>query len=122
MTPVVYANTPWYNEQVVRVDNNGDVDITALSVTIVIQRTAGLNHSGQYNNVGGGQILQSHSGDATALTYQFTLAPGQTLRPGSGFAFAAQTSGSGNSHPMNGDTYTVTYKAGGASFTQTGRF
>jgi hypothetical protein len=122
VTPVVYANTPWYNEQVVRLDNNGDVDITALSVTIRIQRTAGLNHSGQYNNVGGGQILQSHSGDATTLMYQFTLAPGQTLRPGRGFAFAAQTGGSGNHHPMDDDAYTVNYKAGGASFTQTGRF
>ncbi len=122
VTPVVYANTPWYNEQVVRLDNNGDVDITALSITIRIRRTAGLNHSGQYNNVGGGQILQSHSGDATTLTYQFTLAPGQTLRPGSGFAFAAQTGGSGNHHPMGDDAYTVNYKAGGASFTQTGRF
>jgi hypothetical protein len=122
LTPVVYANTPWYNEQVVRLDNNGDVDITALSVTIVIQRTAGLNYSGQYNTVGGGQILQSHSGDATTLTYQFTLAAGQTLRQGSSFAFAAQTGGSGNFHPASGDTFTVTYKAGGASFTQTGHF
>ena len=97
---------PWYNEQVVRLDNNGDVDITALSVTIRIQRTAGLNHSGQYNNVGGGQILQSHSGDATTLTYQFTLR--QDALTG-GFAFAAQTGGSGNHHPM-GDDATLNYK------------
>src|SRR5262249_25117224 len=111
VTPAIYANTPWYNQQVIRLDNNGDVDITALSVTIGIQRTTGLNYSGQYNNVGGGQISQSHSSDATTLTYQFTLAPGQTLRRGSGFEFAAQTGGSGNQHSTGGDTYTVSYKA-----------
>jgi hypothetical protein len=72
--------------------------------------------------VGGGQILQSHSSAATAMTYQFTLAPGQTLRRGSGFTFAAQTGGSGNFHPMSGDTYTVSYKAGGTSYTLSGHF
>jgi xyloglucan-specific exo-beta-1,4-glucanase len=122
VTPVVYANTPWYNEQVIRLDNTGDVDITALTVTISIQRNTGLNYSGQYNNVGGGQILQSHSSAATAISYQFSLAAGQTLRAGSNFAFAAQTGGSGDFHPTSGDTFTVTYKAGGASFTQTGHF
>ncbi len=119
---MVYANTPWYNEQVIRLENGGSVDITALSVTITIQRTGGLNHTGQYNNVGGSQILQSHSSTATAMSYQFTLAPGQTLRAGSNFAFAAQTGGSGTAHPINGDTYTVNYKAGGTSYTLTGSF
>jgi hypothetical protein len=122
VNPVVYANTPWYNEQVIRLDNTGDVDITALSVTINIQRSGGLNHIGQYNTVGGGQMLQSRSSTATTMTYQFTLAPGQTLRRGSGFAFAAQTGGSGTRHPMDGDTYTVSYKAGGTSYTLTGHF
>jgi xyloglucan-specific exo-beta-1,4-glucanase len=122
VTPVVYANTPWYNEQVIRLDNGGGVDITALSVSINIQRTGGLNHTGQYNNVGGGQILQSRSSTATTMIYQFTLAPGQTLRAGSNFAFAAQTGGSGTMHPMSGDTYIVSYKAGGTSYTLTGHF
>jgi xyloglucan-specific exo-beta-1,4-glucanase len=121
VTPVVYASTPWYNEQVLRLENNGEVDITALSVTINIERTESLTHTGQYNNVGG-QILQSRSNTATAMVYQFTLAPGETLRPGSNFAFAAQTGGGGTMHPMSGDTYTVTYKAGGARYTQTGHF
>jgi len=54
----------------------------ALSVTIVIQRTAGLNYSGQYNNGGRGQILQTHSSDATTLTCQFHLAAGRRCDQG----------------------------------------
>jgi xyloglucan-specific exo-beta-1,4-glucanase len=122
VTPVVHANTPWYNEQVIRLDNAGDVDITSLSVSITIQRSEGLNDAGQYDTVGGSQISQRRSGTATAMTYQFTLAPGQTLRPGGNFAFAAQTNGSGNMHPMSGDTYTVEYMAGGTSYRQSGYF
>jgi hypothetical protein len=121
VTPIVYANTPWYNEQVIRLENNGGVDITSLSVTINVQRAGSLNHTGQYSNVGS-QILQSRSSTETTMSYQFTLAPGQTLRAGSNFTFAAQTGGAGTMHAMSGDTYTVTYKAGGATYTQTGHF
>jgi hypothetical protein len=87
----------------------------------VIQRTAGVSFSGQYNTVGG-QIAQSNSSTAGAITYQFTLAAGQTLGPASDRVFAAQASGSGTAHPTSGDTYTVTYTAGGQSFVQSGHF
>jgi len=70
----------------------------------------------------GSQIQQASSSTTTAVTYQWTLAAGQTLGMGSGRLFAAQTSGSGTVHPTAGDTYTVTYTTGGVSFTQTGHF
>ena len=75
----INSNTPWYNEQAVRLNNTGA--ITALSVTIVIQRTTGVGFNGQFNTVGG-QILQSNTVTASTITYQFTLASGQTLGPG----------------------------------------
>jgi endo-1,4-beta-xylanase len=119
VTPTVAAGGPWFNEQQVRVTSTAN--LTALSITIVIQRTAGVSFSGQYNTVGG-QIAQSNSSTAGAITYQFALAAGQTLGPASDRVFAAQTSGSGTAHPASGDTYTVTYTTGGQSFVQSGHF
>jgi hypothetical protein len=119
VTPGINANSPWYNEEVIRLSNTAN--ITSLSLTITIQRTGGIGLNGQYNTVGG-LIRQSNSSTATAITYQFTLTPGQAIWPGTNWTFAAQTSGTGMLHPVAGDTYTVTYTTGGATFTQTGHF
>jgi hypothetical protein len=119
VTPVISASGPWFNEQAIRLDNTGV--ITSLSITIVVQRTTGVGFSGQYNTVGG-QILQSNSSAATAITYQFNLANGQTLGPATNRLFAAQMSGTGTAHPTSGDTYTITYTTGGVNFTRTGTF
>lgn len=119
LTPSVAASGPWFNEEQLRVANTAN--LTALTITITLQRTAGVSFSGQYNTVGG-QILQSNSSTAAAVTYQFALAAGQTLGPATGRLFAAQSSGSGTVHPTSGDTFTVTYTTGGQSFTQTGHF
>jgi endoglucanase len=119
VTPVINASGPWFNEQALRLSNTGT--LTALSITIVIQRTGGVNFNGQYNTVGG-QIAQSNSSTTTAITYQFTLSAGQTLGIGTNRLFAAQTGGTGTIHPTSGDSYIVTYTTGGVSFTQTGNF
>lgn len=118
-TPAVTASSPWFNELQVRVANTAN--ITALSVTINVQRTAGVNHSGQYNTVGG-QVQQSNTSTTSTITYTYTLASGQTLGPATNRAFAAQFSGNGTAHPTSGDTYTVTYTAGGAQGTLSGTF
>jgi hypothetical protein len=90
-------------------------------VTIVVQRTTGISYSGQYNTVGSA-ITQSSNSTATAITYQYTLAAGQTLGASTSRTFAAQMSGTGTAHPTSGDTYTVTYTTGGQSFTVSGTF
>ena len=119
VTLAINSDSPWFIEEDVRVAN--PTPLTALSVTIVIQRTTGVSFSGQYNTVGG-QIVQSSSSTATAITYRFTLAPGQMLPAGSGWTFAAQASGTGTFHPTAGDTFSATYTTGGASFTQSGHY
>jgi endoglucanase len=118
ITPVT-NNSPWFNEQRVQFANTGT--LTALSVTIVVQRTTGVSSSGQYNSVGS-TITQSNSSTATAITYQYTLATGATIAAGTARTFAAQFSGTGTLHPTTGDTWTVTYTTGGQTFTQTGTF
>ena len=102
-TGLVTSSSGWFSEEQVRVNNTAN--ITALTVTISVQRTAGLNAAGQYNTVGG-QITQSSSCTTTVCTYVFTLGSGQTLTPGTGRSFAAQMSGNGTVHPTAGDTFT----------------
>ena len=70
----------------------------------------------------GGSIMQIHSSTGATITYQFSLAAGQTLNTGMNWLFSSQMSGTGMPHPTTGDTYTVTYTTGGVSFTQTGMF
>jgi endoglucanase len=119
LTPVVSANGPWFNEEQLQLANTAPV--TALAITLTIQRSGGISNSNQYNTVGG-QIAQSNSSTTTAITYQFTLAAGQSLGAGSGRIFAAQSSGTGTVHPTAGDLYSVTYTTGGVAYTQSGHF
>ena len=108
-TTVIAQNSAFFNDEEVKLANTAP--LTSLTVTIVIQRTTGVSFSGQFNTVGG-TILQSSSSTASAITYTFTLASGQTLAPGTGWTFAAQAGGSGTLHPTGGDTFTVTSSAG----------
>jgi endoglucanase len=118
-TPVVSTSSPWFNELQLRLANTGT--LTALTVTIVVQRTPGVSYSGMYNTVGG-QIAQANSSTSSAITYTFTLAAGQTLPASTSRTFAVQTSGNGTTHPTAGDTWTVTYTSGGQSSTTSGTF
>ena len=117
VTPVIASQSGWYNEQQLRISNTSP--LTALTVTIVVQRTTGISYSGQYNTVG---LTQSNSSTASAITYTFTLGAGQTLSAGNNRTFAAQMGGTGTAHPTSGDTYTVTYTTGGVTRTQSGTF
>jgi pectate lyase len=118
VSPVVASSGPFFNEEDVKLANTGS--LTALSITVVVQRTTGISSNGQFNTVGS-QITQSNSSTSSAITYQFGLASGQTLGAGS-WTFGTQTSGTGTGHPTSGDTFTITYTTGGASFTQSGHF
>jgi acetylxylan esterase len=118
-TPVIASNTAFFNDEEVKLANTSR--LTSLAVTIVIQRTAGVSFSSQFNTLGG-QVLQANSSTASAITYTFTLASGQSLNPGTAWMFAAQASGGGTVHPTSGDTFSVTFSTGGASTTQSGHF
>jgi hypothetical protein len=117
VTPVIASASGWYNEQQLRIANTAP--ITALSATIVVQRTAGISYSGMYNTAG---LTQANSSTATAVTYTFTQPSGQTLGASTSRTFAAQMGGTGTAHPTSGDTWTITYTAGGVTRTQSGTF
>jgi mannan endo-1,4-beta-mannosidase len=118
-TGVVTSSSGWFTEEQVRLSNTAT--ITALTVTITVQRTAGVNASGQYNTVGG-QVAQSNTCTTGTCAYTFTLASGQSLSPGTVRTFAAQMSGNGTVHPTSGDTFTASGTAGGQSFNLQGNF
>jgi acetylxylan esterase len=118
-TTLIAQNSAFFNDEELKLANTRP--ITALTVTIVVQRTTGVGFSGQFNTAGG-QILQSNSSTASAITYTFTLASGQTLNPATSWTFAAQSSGNGTVHPTSGDTFTVSATAGGATTTLNGHF
>jgi len=119
VTKAVTSASPWFNELQVRLANTSP--ITAMTVTVVVQRTPGVSFSGMYNTVGG-QIAQSNASTTSAVTYTWTLSAGQTLNAATLRTFAAQMGGNGTAHPTTGDTWTVNYTTGGVVRTQTGGF
>jgi len=119
VTKAVTSASPWFNEIQVRLGNTST--ITAMTVTIVVQRTPGVSYSGAYNTVGG-QITQSNASTASTVTYTWTLNAGQQLGASTSRTFAAQMGGTGTAHPVTGDTWTVNYTTGGVARSQTGTF
>ena len=119
VTKAVTSASPWFNEIQVRLGNTST--ITAMTVTIVVQRTPGVSYSGAYNTVGG-QITQSNVSTTGTVTYTWTLNAGQQLGASTSRTFAAQMGGNGTAHPVTGDTWTVNYTTGGVARSQTGSF
>jgi chitin-binding protein len=119
VTKAVTSASPWFNEIQVRLANTSS--ITAMTVTVVVQRTTGVSYNGAYNTVGG-QITQANASTASTVTYTWTLNSGQSLGASTSRTFAAQFGGNGTAHPVTGDTWTVSYTVGGVARTQTGGF
>jgi len=108
---------PWWGEEDLSLSNSAP--ITAMSLTLTLQKTAGLSYNGQYNTTGA--FSQAHSDTASTTVYTFTLNPGQAL-PAGNWLFAAQYGGTGTAHPSSGDTYVLTYTTGGQALTTNGHF
>jgi endo-1,4-beta-xylanase len=110
---VATGSSVWWSE--LDVILNHTAPLTALTITITVQKTPGVVASGQYSNFPGGMLLTSRTEDATRIVYSFRLATGQTLAAGSNRLVAAQFNGNGTPHPYAGDTWVVTYTASGGT-------
>ena len=110
---------PWYGEEDVVVSSTAP--LTALTMTVTVQKSAGVSYNGQYNTVGG-QIVNSHTDGSATIVYGFALSSGQTITPGTNQTYAAQFNGTGTVHATAGDTYTVTATVAGKTTTLTGHF
>lgn len=114
------STSPWFGELNVLMTNTAPV--TALTIQIGVQRTPGVNYSGQYNSYWGNMLSMSNAQVGNTLVYTYTLNSGQTVPVGSNWVVAAQFGGNGTPHPTSGDTYTVTATSGGVARTLTGTF
>jgi hypothetical protein len=117
VTRVTGGSPPWYNENRLTFANTGTM--TAITVTIVVQRTPGITFNGMYNTA---EFTQSNTGNTNASTITYTWTRAAALGAGSDRLFVGQTNGNGTVHPFSGDTWTVTYTTGGQTFTQSGTF
>jgi endo-1,4-beta-xylanase len=118
---VASGSNPWWSE--LDVILNHTAPLTALTITITVQKSTPVVGSGQYSNFPGGMLLTSRAEDATRIVYTFRLATGQTLGAGGNRLVAAQFNGNGTAHPYAGDTWVVTYTtSGGAPQTVSGTF
>jgi hypothetical protein len=108
------SNGPWFDEDDVVL--SAQSPITALTLTITVP-AGNVTFSSLYNSIGS-QIQQTDS-SGTAIVYTFTLGSGKTVGAGS-YTFGAQMNGNGTTHAASSDTWSVTYTAGGATYTQSG--
>ena len=111
---------PYWGEEDLKITNTATM--TALQITITIQKTTGVTYSGQYSNFPGGALVATHGDTGAALTYTFTLSPGQTVWAGSNWMLAAQFGGSGVQHLSKGDTYAGTVTMQGTTYKVSGTF
>jgi len=114
---VASSNSAWFDEDDVDVKAPGT--ITALTVTVTVPAT-NVTYGSIYSTIGS-QIVTSHVTSGGNIVYTFTLTAGQTIGAGS-YTFASQMSGNGTTHNPATDSWTVTYTAGGQTYSQSGVF
>jgi len=117
-TGVVASNSPYYGEEDVKF--NGTASITAMTITITVQKTTGVVYNGMYVTFGG--VTTTHTDNGTTITYTFTLSAGQTLPANTNLMAAAQFGGNGTAHSTTGDLWSITSTSGGATNTLSGHF
>jgi hypothetical protein len=108
------SSSPWFDEEDVELTTTAP--ITALTLTITVA-AGNVTYGGQYDTIGG-QIVTSHASGST-IVYSYALTSGKSIGPGS-YTFAAQMDGNGTQHSASGDSWTVTYVSGGATYSQSG--
>jgi hypothetical protein len=118
VTGSVASSSPWFSEEDVKFNNTST--ITAMTVTITVQKTTGVSYNGMYTTFGG--MTSTHADNGSTITYTFTLGSGQTISAGSNRLAAAQFGGNGTAHSTSGDTYTVTSTSNGVVSTVSGHF
>jgi hypothetical protein len=117
-TGVVASSSPYFSELDVKFSNKAS--ITALTIKITVQKTAGVTFNGAFTTFN--SVTTTHVDNGTTIVYTFTLNAGQTLAPGSNQIAAAQFGGNGTAHSTTGDLWSMTATSGGVSNTSTGHF
>lgn len=118
-TPSVAGGHRWYGENRIELGNTSE--ITAMTVTIVVDRTPGQSYAGMWTNLSNSDVKFSRETTGTSIIYTFDLKSNKTIPPGTRM-LVAQTSGNGTLHPTAGDTWSVVTTANGVTNTIAGTF
>lgn len=116
---VALGASAYFTEEDVTMSNTAPV--TALAITITVQKTTGVAYSAMYGTITV-PFTMTHTDNGTTIVFTYTLNAGQTLPPSTNQTFAAQITGAGTPHPTTGDTYSVTSTSGGVTNTLNGHF
>jgi endoglucanase len=117
-TGVVASSSAYYGEEDVKFGNTSS--ITALTITITVQKTTGITYNEMYATFGG--VTTTHADNGSTITYTYTLNSGQSISPTTSLLAAAQFSGTGTAHSTTGDTWSITTTSGGVANTVSGHF
>jgi endoglucanase len=117
-TGVVASSSPYFSEEDVKFNNTSS--ITAMTITITVQKTTSVTYSSMYGTFG--SLTMTHTDNGSTITYTYTLNSGQTIAAGTNRLVAAQFSGNGTAHSTTGDTWSITTTSGGKTNTLSGHF
>jgi prepilin-type N-terminal cleavage/methylation domain-containing protein len=118
-TPSTSGDHRWDGEHRIALTNTST--ITAMTVTIVVDRTVGLSYDGMSTDFPGGTLALTRESTSASIIYTFDLKSNKTVAAGS-WTLVAETSGSGTLHPTAGDTWTVVTTSNGVTTTLAGTF
>jgi len=116
---VAAGSGPYYTEEDVKLSTTAP--LTALRLTVMVRKTAGVSYAGQYTTFPTGAVTSSHMDTGAAIVYSYDLAPGHTIPAGT-YTIGSQFAGDGQAHASNQDSYNGSATSGGATDALSGQF
>jgi hypothetical protein len=93
--------------------------ITAMTITITVQKTTGVSYNGAYAT--DTSVTATHVDNGSTIVYTYTLNSGQTRAPDTN-QVAAQFNLTGTTHPTTDDRWSITTTSGGVTNAASGHF
>ncbi len=116
-TGTVVTATAYYAKEAVTYSNNAT--ITAMTISITVQKTTGVSFSGAYAT--GTGVTATHVDNGSTIVYTYTLSSGHIISPDTN-QVAAQFNLTGTIHPTANDQWSITTTSGGVTNTASGYF
>jgi TIR domain len=117
---LVSGANSYFGEEDVTINNTSP--ITAMVITITIQKTSGTTYGGEYTTFDSGLVSYTHIDNGSTITFKYILNAGKSIQPKSNWWVAAQILGNGRTHDYTADTYSALITSNGITNTITGAF
>jgi hypothetical protein len=113
----VATSKTYFIKEVVTYSNTAT--ITAMTITITVQKTTGVSYNGAYAT--GTSVTATHADNGSTIVYTYTLNSGQSIPPDTS-QVGAQFNLTGTAHATTGDQWSITTTSGGVTKTTSGHF